>query len=167
MGTWMCPARCDELCKAYVTPYTVEQLTYRYALSSAEKILIAKYPEEAISVLMAKQEASKSTGRIFGVSGHNDESDAFRHYVWSGLIANEIGAEKARLFLDAHERNPDQPAPEKEMDSYNNSRGIAEAEKLGSKHSFSIETLEKSALQALQEAKLKVLRPQGRIPQWK
>ncbi|MEQ1877593.1 MAG: hypothetical protein ABL958_13190 [Bdellovibrionia bacterium] len=41
--------------------------------------------------------------KIFGI----DESDAFRHFVWAGLLANEFGRERAKEFLDAHETDPD------------------------------------------------------------
>lgn len=167
MDTFMCPQQCKELCKIYLDRYIVDELTFRYSLSNAEKNLIAKYPKDALFVYLAKGEAEQSTKRLFKFGPHNNEGDAFRHFVWSGLVTNKIGEEKARLFLDAHEQDPNQPTSQKEMDSYNNDQGMAEANRLKKESSFSQENLEKGALKALREGKLKVLQLRGTIPDWR
>ncbi len=40
-------------------------------------------------------------------------SDAFRHYVWSGLLVRDVGEDSAREFLNAHEAARGQSASEK------------------------------------------------------
>lgn len=46
----------------------------------------------------------------------DDESDAFRHFVWAALLTKELGKARAKEFLDAHETDPDQPHIERQMD---------------------------------------------------
>ncbi|HAG91689.1 MAG TPA: hypothetical protein DCL41_07445 [Bdellovibrionales bacterium] len=99
------------------------------------------------------------TERIFGEQGKNDESDAFRHFAWSALLVKEIGLEKARLFLLAHEQDPKQPLHEKEMDTENNKKGLLfAAERLKNKKSLNLDKIEKEALKRLKAKKLKVLK---------
>lgn len=167
MDSFMCPTQCQDLCKISLARYIIDELTYKYSLSEAEKKLIAKYPKEALAVYLAKKEAEEAVKRLFGDRSHNNEADAFRHFVWAGLITDKIGKEKAELFLDAHEQKPDQPASEKEMDSYNNAQGISEARRLENEKRFSIENLEKGAIEGLKNGKLKVINPTGKIPEWR
>ncbi len=167
MDTFMCPHECKELCKLYLERYIVDELTYRYSLLEEEKKLITKYPKDALFVFFSKREAESSTKRIFRVKSHNDEGDAFRHFVWSGLTTDKIGEDRAHFFLNAHEQDPKQPPSEKEMDFYNNGQGVAEAKRLKKDSAFSQEKLEKEALKALREGKLKVLHPKGIIPEWR
>jgi hypothetical protein len=87
--------------------------------------------------------------------------------MWSGLVTHKIGEERARLFLDAHEKDPNQPPAEAEMDSYNNAQGISEAKRLQKENSFSSENLEKAALKALKDGKLKVITARGKMPDWR
>ena len=167
MDSFTCPQECKELCKIYLPSYIVDELTFAYSLQKAEKNLIAKYPKDALSVFLAKREAIDSTKRIFKRNGHNDESDGFRHFMWSGLVTHKIGEERARLFLDAHEQDPNQPVAEGEMDSYNNGQGMSEAKRLQKDNSFSTENLEKAALKALRDGKLNVIEPRGKVPDWR
>jgi hypothetical protein len=60
-------------------------------------------------------------------SSHNfqdDRADAFRHFVWSALVTNKIGVEKAREYLTAHEDYPNNNYEAKSMDLFNNEQGI-------------------------------------------
>src|SRR6202043_3090235 len=100
----------------------------RKALTQAEKNLISKHPVDALNAFRLKGDALDSTQRIFGKNGWNDESDAFRHFLWSGLMANSLGAERARQFLEAHEQAPDQPPEEFKMDTFNNEQGLKDEE---------------------------------------
>lgn len=167
MDSFMCPQECKDLCKIYIPNYIVDELTFSYSLQQAEKNLIAKYPKDALSVFLAKREAVDSTKRIFKRNGHNDESDAFRHFMWSGIVTQKIGEDRAKLFLEAHEQDPNQPAAEGKMDSYNNGQGMNEAKRLQKENTFSSENLEKAALKALRDGKLKVITPRGKIPNWR
>lgn len=168
MDSFICPTQCKELCKLYLDRYVVDELTYSYSLSAAEKRLITKYPKDALLVFLAKREAEQSTKRIFGQKAHNDEGDAFRHFLWSGLVTNKIGEDRARLFLDTHETgDPNQPLLEKEMDTFNNEQGIKQARQLQKEGIFSTENQEREALKVLRGGKLKVLEPVGTVPDWR
>ena len=169
MGSFDCSAQCDNLCKAYVNPDTAAGLAKyveRKALTQAEKTLISKHPADAINAFRLKNDALDSTQRIFGKNGWNDESDAFRHFVWSGLMANSMGVERAKQFLEAHEQAPDQPPEEFKMDTFNNEQGIKAGANLKIKDSGA-GVLEKQAVQKLENGELQVLKPKGKVPKWK
>jgi hypothetical protein len=95
----------------------------------------------------------------------NDESDAFRHFVWAGLLTKELGTERAKEFLDAHETNRLQGLAEKNMDVFNNQQGQQIAEQLISKNKWSLREIESEGLRALREKRLEVLNPQLKIPE--
>lgn len=166
MGTFSCPQECPELCKTSLPRFILDNLVFANGLLEAERQLISKYPKDAWRILQAKGTSSASTKRLFGKNGHNDESDAFRHMLWAGLSAHDAGAERARLFLDAHERNPNQPEKERVMDSKNNEAGIAIARELEQNKIFSVENAEKAALKVIESKKASVLSPKGRVPVW-
>lgn len=99
--------------------------------SLREAAFIAKHPIDAIAIYQSAQKALNLTWDNFK-SSHNfqdDRADAFRHFVWSALITHEIGAEKAKEFLDAHEDFPENKQTAKEVDLYNNGKGIEFGEK--------------------------------------
>ncbi|MBI3316760.1 MAG: hypothetical protein HYZ85_01980 [Candidatus Omnitrophica bacterium] len=56
---------------------------------------------------------------------HNGRGDAFRHALWSALMAKSGGATKALEYSNAHEEDPLQPLAEREMDLHNNTVGIS------------------------------------------
>jgi hypothetical protein len=94
--------------------------------SLAEAAFITKHPMDAFAIYQSAQKALNLTWDNFK-SSHNfqdDRADAFRHFVWSALVVREIGAEKAKEFLDAHEEFPENKEAAKQMDLYNNSKGI-------------------------------------------
>lgn len=86
--------------------------------------------------------------------------------MWSGLMASSMGAERARQFLEAHELAPDQPPEEFKMDIFNNEQGLKSGSNL-KPNSGITETLEKQALQKLENGELQVLKPKGNVPKWK
>ena len=55
----------------------------------------------------------------------NDASDAYRHYIWAGLMVNEFGKSFSEKVLNAHELEPSQPEKEKAMDLANNRRAVS------------------------------------------
>lgn len=91
MGSFPCPNRCEELCSKSTLDLL---LNYAPRLTEGDRVAIAKMPAEAIKVFVAKERADKATEMVFKSSGKNDESDAFRHFLWSFLVAKEIGEEK-------------------------------------------------------------------------
>lgn len=103
MGTFVCPNQCDLLCKN---------------------------TEDSLTAFIQKTRAEWSSGRNFPEQGLNDEGDAFRHFIWAGLLTKELGTEKAKDFLNAHEANPLQPESERDMDKFNNEKGHLAAQNL-------------------------------------
>ncbi len=122
--------------------------------------MIAKRPKEAIKVYQAKQKADDLTLKIFKQQGRNDESDAFRHFVWAALITKDLGRNVANEFLNAHEDEDGQPKLEKEMDIFNNKMGSnLIIEKTNNGAALELDQIEKFALEKLKSNELKVLNP--------
>ena len=82
------------------------------------------------SIRRRKAATADLTKRIFGGNFRNDESDAYRHFMWSGLIRENVAHDRAEAFLNAHEADTGDPEAESQMDKSNNTNGIAAAEKL-------------------------------------
>ena len=98
MGTFMCPSQCKDLCKT-VFPRSAFDLIPKDMATKEERDLVSKFPLEALRAYQDKLAAENSTERLFSIGIHNTEADAFRHFIWSGLMTKSIGSEKARLFL--------------------------------------------------------------------
>ncbi len=134
MGTFICSSQCEILCsskqdKKFVK-YLFKQIVYYRGLTEDEKKLVKKYPRISTIVFWHALRAKIRTNKYFQKTGHNDESDAFRHFIWSARLVKVIGPELTQEFLDAHENNPQQPTSEKAMDLANNRGGLLEAIKL-------------------------------------
>lgn len=164
MGTFTCPSQCEDLCKKVENKDFLGTVIYYPGLTPDEKKLVEKYPKEALIVFIQKIRAEQSSERNFPDQGLSDESDAFRHYIWAGLLMKELGTKRAKEFLNAHEEDPGQPKNEKDMDTYNNERGLLTAEKLIKENKWSLDEFEKRGLDDLREKNLKVLRPGLVIP---
>ncbi len=160
MGTFTCPDECEDLCKSTVLDKVLEPFSYVKGLTEGDRAEIAKYPKDALIVYEAKIKVDSLTEKVFGKAGKNDESDAFRHFVWAGLLVKELGKERAETFLAAHEQDPDQPKKEKEMDLINNKLGVDFSSKeLKEGRTIDISILEKKALESLKQGKLNILTP--------
>ena len=96
-------------------------------LTSKEKALIDKFPKESMVAFIEKIRAEELSLRHFPIQKFNDEGDAFRLYMWAGLLIKELGSEMAQTFLDAHEENSLQSNEEKSMDLASNRGGILAA----------------------------------------
>ena len=74
---------------------------------------------------------------------------------------------KAKIFLTAHEQDPIQPQKEKEMDLFNNNKGLDYAQnEIKKNKEIELDQTEKAALQALRDHQLKVLVPsKSKIPE--
>ena len=95
-------------------------------VSTNEALFILKHPIDAFQIYQAAQKAIETTWSHLK-SSHNyedDNTDAFRHFVWSGLMTHEIGHERAKEYLDAHEDFPENNPAAKAMDLFNNEKGI-------------------------------------------
>jgi len=84
---------------------------------------------------------------VFGVQEKGDESSRpFSFLSWAGLLTREIGAERAQLYLDAHEESPLQALAERAMDLADNRGGILGAQKLMKNNkAFDLKSLEQNA----------------------
>lgn len=156
MGTFSCTSQCESLCSKNVAE---QILSYIPRLTEGDRLIISKMPYEAYKVFLAKERVDKLTNKIFKKSRSQDESDAFRHFVWSVLLAQELGVDKAKSFLIAHEQDSTQSKNEKDMDLYNNDQGISYFIKNKNKKIELID-IEREALDRLRKKKLKVIRPQ-------
>lgn len=164
MGTFMCPDQCKELCKPKRSSLTPNKLIYYPGLTPSEKKLVEQNPKVAITVFVQKTRAEWASDRNFPTQELNDEGDAFRHFVWAGLLMKKLGKDQALKFLNAHEDNRLQPADERSMDLSNNQSGIHGAANLIGEKKFNIESLEQKALDDLREKRLKVINPGLPIP---
>jgi hypothetical protein len=97
-------------------------------LSTVEQILAVAYPYDALQIHFARNKADEETKVKYKQSGNGtDASNAFKHIYWNAYATNKIGAEKTKLFSDAHEYGwYDQNINHPEymyMDLYNNELG--------------------------------------------
>lgn len=165
LTTFMCRDQCELLCNSKIENKFIGKVIYYPGLTPAEKKLVEKNPDQAINVFIQKNRAEWSSSRNFPEQGINDEGDAFRHFIWAGLLTKELGSEKAKQFLDAHEANPLQSNSERNMDQFNNDKGISSAQNLISNKNWSLENLEKTGLDLLRSKNLDVLKPGLKIPE--
>jgi hypothetical protein len=76
-------------------------------------------------------------------------------------MREELSAEMAKKFLDAHESNEPDSDPGKAMDLANNRAGLLAAESLLKAGKLNQEEIEKAALNELRNKTLIVLKPKG------
>ncbi|MEM8946228.1 MAG: hypothetical protein AAGD11_13730 [Planctomycetota bacterium] len=119
----------DDTYALRLTPADVAKLSQRFdeQLTEAEVQLLADYPLRAARLLEIKDAAESDSRR----ARERDESipeDAFRHVLWSYLLAKTYGEEFAKRVGDAHEQGDTGNTPaEREMDYHNNAIGRAYA----------------------------------------
>ena len=168
MGNFSCPSTCDDLCKTKYLSDDLNKSVFGAIGYTADEVSFAiKNPIEMNQARKLADKALASTLKIFKVNNRNDESDAFRHFIWSGLMTNKLGAETANKILNAHENNPDQSKRDQEMDIFNNSQGIKAAIKLIKNKKFSMGNIEKEALSQLEKNNLKIINKTGVVPKWR
>ena len=92
----------------------------------AELLLIMSYPQQAFLISQNASIAEDETTSRYTKNIVNDKSDAFRHAYWLALNKKSVGIFFTILFANAHESStPAKFQPEKEMDLYNNDKGIS------------------------------------------
>ncbi|MBK9294446.1 MAG: hypothetical protein IPM57_08375 [Oligoflexia bacterium] len=168
----ICTVFCKDLCKERYKPVETYSKSKSIAgsfifypgLNETEKKLIKKNPNEALIVYKQKNTAEEITEEYFPNSTMDSEGDAFRHFVWAGLLVKELGRDKAQIYLDAHEENPRQTQVQKAMDLANNRAGIIEALRLKEKDSLTLETIKEAAFDHIKDKKLIILNPTGKVP---
>jgi hypothetical protein len=119
-------------------------------LTEEEKKYIISNPVQSYVIKECKDDAEQETERRFGYNGHNDETDAFRHCMWSGLISKRISHSEAMKFTTLHEMQDGNNFSEKSMDLHNNKVGAEIGQIVGSER-----TLADECYKALQHGKLK------------
>lgn len=164
MGTFICPDLCEELCNTKSEKSLLAEFILYPGLTPAEKNLIIKNPNDALTVYKQKNIAETSTSSNFPDQNLNDESDAFRHFLWSALLTKELGKARAKEFLDAHEADPEQPDVEYQMDMHNNNRGQIAATSLMKEKRWNQKNIELKGLEELRFKRLQVLKPGLPIP---
>ncbi len=120
--------------------------------STSEKLFIINKPDALPIIYSSAEEAKIETNRIFGVNGHNDLSDAFRHCYFAAMLSRDLGYYDAMTYLKAHKNFPGNPSNEKRMDMRNNYIGadIGQTQKRNSELAI-------MCLQAAQGGKLALL----------
>ncbi len=129
-----------------------------------ELALIKEFPLEALDVYLQAEKARTSVLKYFPKDGEDDESDAFRHFVWAGLLSQSLGPDLAKRFLDAHEsdglKSHDLHYKQaSEMDTANNRTALEAAEKLKAQDALTWSAIEQDGQKALNEGRLSVLKP--------
>lgn len=166
MNTFYCPKECRILCNTSIEEKILFKYAYYPGLTDQEKAMVAQNYKDAIKVFQQMLLVEKRTGKYFPKGLVDDESDAFRHFVWACLLTKEIGTNQSQKFLDAHEANPKQSQEAKAMDLANNRAGLLEAQRLLEQKQLDLEHIEKTALEHLKYKKLIVLKPSGqKIPE--
>lgn len=122
-------------------------------LTAQEKAYIRLHPHHALTIKMSKATVESETRKRFGFSGHNDQTDAFRHCLWSAILARDLGYNNSLEFTTAHENWKSNPIGEKRMDLHNNSIGLSIGQSGGDNDSLS-----QKCFEALNSKKLKHLR---------
>lgn len=153
---------CKEQCKESGS-FSLAALVFYPGLSQVERELIIKDPKSSFKAFINKKLAEKIADKYFSNGGHNDESDALRHFIWAGLLTFDLGKEKAQLYLDAHEQISYQPTVEKEMDTRNNKAGVESALKLINDNKATIENLTSEGLLQLKSKSLIVNEPTNKV----
>lgn len=162
LGAFNCPNECDRLCgikSGQETNASLNQFAYYFGLTADELALVAKYPNESLTVYKQKEIAQSVVAKHFRVDRPDSESDAIRHFVWAALISKELGPEMAKQYLDAHEAGLPASDPGRAMDLANNQSGILAAEALKKQGKCTEETIEKEGIHLLKSGKLVVLKP--------
>jgi hypothetical protein len=162
MNSFMCPQACPQLCVVDGKLTNVlGRLLYYPGLTPEEREIVGRFPKDALIVFRQKEIAELATEKIFKRDAQKDESDAFRYFLWAGLLSKELGPDKAKLFLDAHESAGRADDPDRAMDLANNRAGLLAAEGLRKKGVLSQDGLEKAAMIEIRTNRLVILKSQG------
>lgn len=100
---------------------------YPFGMKPSEFWHSVRHPLDALVVWNCKEDAYEKVDAYKkdhpGLTGFDDEADAFRHAYWSSCMTAGIGAVEAKSFADAHEDWEGNPKEKKEMDQQNNEIG--------------------------------------------
>lgn len=91
-------------------------------LAQAEIDIVSTYPLRALD-LMEITHTAKETARNTAVTQATVPEDAYRHVLWSYLLARRFGPAFSQMVTDAHETAPGNTPAEHKMDYANNAVG--------------------------------------------
>jgi hypothetical protein len=166
MGSFNCPSECKDLCKTNISEkvlLTIQNIASYPGLTEAEKALIAQYPVDSVKVFLDKEKTVNLTKETFNRNAVNDESDAFRHFVWACLLTIDLGDEQALKFLSAHETDPSQEDFSRNMDISNNKLGISKCKQMKKDGTTSMEDIKNTALEQIKQRTLIYIKSQQEI----
>lgn len=104
---------------------------FPYEMNDSEQALFKKNPKFAQAAIDEAYFSTKIELLIFTHwPTYNDNSDAFRHCLWSALIAHKTTSDWAKLWTNAHEKvevgiDEDDTSVGHRMDLFNNNVGIS------------------------------------------
>lgn len=79
---------------------------------------------QVMRALVSAGSAKTASGeKFFGMSPHNTQRDAYRHFLWNFKMARSMGPERASAFANSHEVSDNGPSNERRMDLHNNAVG--------------------------------------------
>jgi hypothetical protein len=98
----------------------------RYKPNSLEKLMIDENPTNSQTTIYLAHLAGSITALLFlpEINHHHNNVDAFRHCFWSSLISRKINPEWAFRWTMAHEAEGHIDSLYRQMDEYNNKKGI-------------------------------------------
>ena len=160
MGTFDCPALCDDLCGRKVVPKDDRYFKNNNIIPDLcrDEVMQGIYnPIASKKADKAAKRALALTSRYFKYNRADDESDAFRHFIWSGLISTDTSPEFAKKITDAHESCMTSDVAQT-MDLHNNQVGINAAINLKKQGKLSEENLIREGFKLLKDKKLVVIK---------
>jgi hypothetical protein len=116
-------------------------------LTPAEIELSVQNPQNAFQVFKNAITAQLLTAKYFEKPEDHTVSNAFKHFIWSGLSSRDVGREQAQKFLDAHEMTDKFTPDSTAMDKHNNKAGLDAADKIPKDENF-----QKNLINAAHEA---------------
>ncbi len=114
MSTFDCHENCSTYCKSFALTDFIFKVSDLYSgLTNSERALATQNPIDALKGYKDALTAENICSAKFGGSRTNDESDACRQFVWSGLMFSDIGSDLVSKILNAHEDYVGTPENEK------------------------------------------------------
>lgn len=147
-GLVMSPAdKGQRVLLASIIPMSGEITATLKNITAEEINLSKKYPPDAVMIVKNAITAQFLTKKYYKIPKDHTESNAFKHFIWSGLNSRDVGREQAQKFLDAHEMNASFSKESSKMDRHNNKMGLDAADKIPKDENF-----QKNLINAAHEA---------------
>lgn len=158
MATFSCRIECSKLCK--IKSSNDYNLLKQYGLTDDEIKICDESPLKCIEAYKLSWDAENICLTKYYSSRTNDESDACRHFVWSILMAKNLGSDFSEKILNAHENNPHEPANERAMDLSNNRLGLLTFQKISEqKKLITNELIMSEFIDKIEKNSLVILKP--------